>query len=75
MKAVRRNGIVQGQIWNSSWRGKESHTTYLPWRKEIWNFNHGNSNVQEEQEGYVHRETHCGQDVETMVNRSWEGAR
>ena len=30
------------------------------WWKEIWNCDHGNSNVQEERESYVHRETHCG---------------
>jgi hypothetical protein len=42
---VRRNGIVQGQIWNSSRQRKESCTTYPPWQKEIWNCDHGNSNV------------------------------
>ena len=53
---------------------RKSHKL-VPRLKEIWYCDHGNSNVQEEQEGYVHRETHCGQDMETMVNLRWKGER
>ena len=49
---------------------EESRGTYPSWWKDIWNCDHGNPNVQEEREGYVHRETHCRRDVETMENRS-----
>ena len=54
--ATRRDCVVWGQIWSSSQRWKKSRASYPPWWKEIWNCDHGNPNVQEEQEGYMHRE-------------------
>ena len=64
---------MRGQIGSSSQRRKESRTTYLPRRKEIWNCGHGNSNVQEEQEGHLHRSVCSAGPKENMWARVGSG--